>query len=390
MREVLRCDNGLLGMGTPSWNRVEIDRAALRHNFRQVRKLVGPIMGILAVVKADAYGHGLIPAAQAFAEAGATAFGVAEVEEGVQLRQAGITGQIVVMLGVDRQGAAEAVAHDLTPVVYTLEALESLGAQAAKGGCRKGVQIKVDVGMGRLGLLPHEIEPFLTALRRFPSLYLSGIVSHFPKADVEGDATTDKQYALFQELLARVQDGGEARVNHIANSATLMRYPEMRCDLVRPGISLYGCYPADWLRQASDLDLRPVMRFATTVLQVKEVPAGHGISYGYRYVTERPTRLAVLPVGYADGYLRRMAGKAEVLLAGQRALVRGMICMNACMADVTEIPGIKAGDEAVLLGRQGAGEIGAEEIARWSDTINYEILCLFGSCNRQVYVEPVS
>jgi len=369
---------------------VEIDRAALRHNFRQVRKLVGPAVGILAVVKADAYGHGLVPAAQAFAEAGATSFGVAEVEEGVQLRQAGITGQIVVMLGVDRQGAVEAVAHDLTPVVYTLEALEALAAQAAKSGCRKEVQIKVDVGMGRLGLLPHEIEPFLTALRRFPSLHLSGIVSHFPKADVEGDATTEKQYGLFQDLLTRVQDGGGERINHIANSATLMRYPQMRCDLVRPGISLYGCYPADWLRQASELDLRPVMRFVTTVLQVKEVPAGQGISYGHRYVTERPTRLAVLPVGYDDGYLRRMAGKAEVLLAGQRAPVRGMICMNACMADVTEIPGVKAGDEAVLLGRQGAGEIRAEEIARWSDTINYEILCLFGSCNRQVYVDSES
>ncbi len=390
MREALRCDNGLLGMGTPSWNRVEIDRAALRHNFRQVRKLVGPAVGILAVVKADAYGHGLIPAAQAFAEAGATSFGVAEVEEGVQLRQAGITGQIVVMLGVDRQGAAEAVAHDLTPVVYTLEALEALAAQAAKGGCRKGVQIKVDVGMGRLGLLPHEIEPFLAALRRFPELYLAGIASHFPKADVDGDATTEEQYGLFQELLSRVQGGGEGRVNHIANSATLMRYPQMRCDLVRPGISLYGCYPADWLGQASALELRPVMRFASTVLQVKEVPAGQGISYGHRYVTERPTRLAVLPVGYDDGYLRRMAGKAEVLLAGQRAPVRGMICMNACMVDVTDIPGIKAGDEAVLLGCQGAGEIRVEEIARWSDTINYEILCLFGSCNRQVYVDSVS
>ena len=377
-------------MGTPSWNRVEIDRGALRHNFRQVRKLVGREVGILAVVKADAYGHGLVPAAQAFAEAGADSFGVAEVEEGVRLRQAGITGQIVIMLGVDRQGAAEAVAHDLTPVVYTLEAVEALAAQAAKAGCRKGVQIKVDVGMGRFGLLPHELEPFVAALRRFPTLYLAGIASHFPKADVDGDAATEEQYARFQELLARVQDTGERRINHIANSATLLRYPRMRCDLVRPGISLYGCYPADWLQQASDLDLRPGMRFATTVLQVKEVPAGQGISYGHRYVTDRPTRLAVLPVGYADGYLRRMTGKAEVLLAGQRAPVRGMICMNACMADVTEIPGIKAGDEAVLLGRQGAGEIRAEEIARWSDTINYEILCLLGSCNRQIQVDSLS
>ena len=377
-------------MGTPSWNRVEVDHAALRHNFRQVRKLIGPTVDILAVVKADAYGHGLVPAAQAFAEAGATAFGVAEVEEGVRLRQAGIAGQIVVMLGVDRTGAAEAVAHDLTPVVYTLDAVEALAAQAAKAGCRKGVQVKVDVGMGRFGLLPHEFAPFLVALRRFPELYLAGIASHFPKADAQGDAITEKQYGLSRELLSLVQGAGEGRVNHIANSATLLRYPGMRCDLVRPGISLYGCYPAEWLGQAAALELRPAMRFATTVLQVKEVSAGQGISYGHRYVTERPTRLAVLPVGYADGYLRRMTGKAEVLLAGRRAPVRGMICMNACMADVTEIPGVKVGDEAVLLGRQGAEEIRAEEIARWSDTINYEILCLFGSCNRQVQIDSLS
>lgn len=377
-------------MGTPSWNRVEIDSAALRHNFRQVRNLVGAEVDILAVVKADAYGHGLVPAAQAFAEAGATAFGVAEVEEGVRLRQAGITGQIVVMLGIDRQGAAEAVAHDLTPVVYTLEAIEALAAQAAKAGCRKGVQLKVDVGMGRLGLMPHELAPFIAALRRFPSLYLSGIASHFPKADMEGDATTEGQYALFQKLLLQVQDAKGGQVRHIANSATLLRYPGMRCDLVRPGISLYGCYPSDWLGRGSALDLRPAMRFATTVLQVKEVPAGQGISYGHRYVTARPTRLAILPVGYADGYLRRMTGKAEVLLAGQRAPIRGMICMNACMADVTDIPGVKAGDEAVLLGRQGAGDIRAEEIASWSATISYEILSLFGSCNRQVHLDSLS
>jgi alanine racemase len=291
------------------------------------------------------------------------------------------------MLGVDRHGAAEAVAHDLTPVVYTLEALEALAAQAAQAGCRKGVQIKVDVGMGRLGLQPRELAPFLAALRRFPALYLSGIASHFPKADVQDDAITEEQYSLFQELLAGLQGGGEERISHIANTATLLRYPWMRCDLVRPGISLYGSYPAEWLGQVSSLDLRPAMRFATTVLQVKEVPAGQGISYGHRYVTERPSRLAVLPVGYADGYLRRMVGRGAVLLAGQRAPIRGMICMNACLADVTEIPQVKAGDEAVLLGRQGEGEIRVEEIARWSETINYEILCLFGSCNRRAHLD---
>ncbi|MGV1099841.1 alanine racemase [Thiovibrio sp. JS02] len=375
-------------MGSLSWNRVEIDLAALRHNFRQVRQLVGGAVRILAVVKADAYGHGLIPSAKAFAEAGAKAFAVAEVEEGVLLRQAGIAGQIVVMLGVDSQGVDEVIAHDLTPVVYDLATVRDLSRAAAAAGRRVGVQVKVDMGMGRLGILPHEFQAFMTRLAEFPHLYPAGVLSHFPKPDVEGDLATEDQCAAFARLLTEVPGSGSGGpIRHIANSATMLRYPAMHCDMVRPGISLYGCYPVGWLGRAVALSLRPAMRFRTRVLQVKDVPAGQGISYGHAYVTDRATRLAVLPVGYDDGYLRRLAGKAEVLLAGRRVPIRGMICMNACMADITGIPSVQPGDEAVLLGRQGEAAISADDLAKWSATINYEILCLFGSCNRQTYVD---
>jgi len=366
---------------------VEIDLAALGHNFRQLRQLVGEAVGILTMVKADAYGHGLVPAARAFALAGARDFAVAEVEEGVRLRQAGIGGRIVVMLGVDRQGADEAVACDLTPVVYDLEAVALLSAAAAKAGRRQDVQVKVDVGMNRLGVMPHEFSSFLARLAGFPHVRLAGILSHFPLADSEDAQATAAQAAVFRELLARLPQGmGTGRPYHIANSAALLRFPEMHFDMVRPGISLYGCSPATWLRQDCSLDLLPAMSFRTRVIQVKEVPAGQGISYGHIYVTGRPARMAVLPVGYDDGYLRRLAGKAEVLAGGARASVRGMICMNACMVDVTDIPSVRVGDEVVLLGRQGTEEISADDLARWSDSISYEVLCLLGACNHRDYL----
>ena len=375
-------------MGVPSWNRVEIDLAVLRHNFRQVRQWIGPGVGILAMIKADAYGHGLIPAAQAFARAGAEDFAVAEVEEGVCLRQAGIGGRIVVMLGVDRQGAVEAVAHALTPVVYDLEAVEALAVAAKRAGRRQDVQVKVDMGMGRLGVMPHEFSTFLSRLADFPHVRLAGILSHFPLADVEDRQETTAQYAAFSELLNILPREGETgRPHHIANSAALLRFPQMHFDMVRPGISLYGCYPADWLRRDCTLALRPAMGFKTRVIQVKDIPAGQGVSYGYTYVTARPTRMAVLPVGYDDGYLRRLAGRAQVLVAGRRAPVCGMICMNACMVDVTDIPSVGPGSEVVLLGRQGEEAIGADEMARWSDSISYEVLCLLGACNRRVYLD---
>jgi alanine racemase len=373
-------------MGTSSWNQVEIDLAALRHNFRQLRQLVGSGVGILAMVKADAYGHGLLPASRAFAQAGARDFAVAEVEEGVRLRQAGVTGRIVVMLGVDRQGAAEAVAHELTPVVYDLEAVAALSAAAARAGRCQDVQLKVDVGMGRLGILPRDCARFLAGLARFPHLRLAGILSHFPLADDDDPRATAAQAEVFREVLARLPgDLGGGRPYHIANSAALLRFPGMHFDMVRPGIALYGSAPAPALLRPPAPPLFPAMRFRSRVIQVKELPAGRGVSYGHRYVTARPTRLAVLPVGYDDGYLRRLTGRAQVLVAGRRAPVCGTICMNACMVDVTDIAGVRPGDEVVLLGRQGNEEVRAEEMAAWSDSICYEVFCLLGACNARIY-----
>lgn len=377
-------------MAATSYNKVLIDLDALRANFRTLQGTVGPGVLVLAMVKSDAYGHGLVPSARALAQAGASHFGVAEIDEGLALRQAGIAGTIVVFLGWDN--AEELVEHRLEPVVFDLGNLERLAAQAQKRHARIGVHLKIDVGMGRFGILPDQVPAFSQAIRALPGVYLAGVLSHFPMADRDG-ALTSQQNLIFGRLvndLDLAHDPGRPVLTHIANSAALMSCPSSHRHLVRPGIALYGCYPADDPEAQARTALRPVMSFTSRIMQVKEVKAGYGVSYGHLYVTGRPSRLAVLPTGYADGYLRCLTGQAQALIRGQRAPIRGRICMNACVADITDIPAAQVGDEVVLLGRQtgplGEAEITADEIAGWMKTIHYEVLCLFGNNNQRQYV----
>jgi alanine racemase len=372
-------------MAATSFNKVTIDLSALSANFKAILAAVGPGVRVLAMVKSEAYGHGLLESAKALAKAGADHFGVAEIEEGVALRQAGVRGTVVVFLGWD--GADELIEYNLTPVVFDLATLERLSARAVVRQARIGVHLKIDVGMGRFGILPDEVPSFLAAIRALPGIYLAGLLSHFPMAD-QDSGLTRQQNALFNRLLADCR-GQEGVMAHIANSAAVMGCPETHHELVRPGIALYGCYPAEaaWCRD--QVTLLPVMSFRTRVVQVKEVPTGYGVSYGHLHRTERPSRLAILPVGYADGYLRSLTGQAQVLIRGQRVPVRGRICMNVCVVDITDIPEAVVGDEVVLMGRQegprGMAEISAQEIADWMRTIHYEVLCLFGNNNHREY-----
>jgi alanine racemase len=270
-------------------------------------------------------------------------------------------------------------------VVYDREYLRELAAAAGRAGREAGVHLKIDTGMGRLGIMPAELPAFLELLRDLPGLRLAGLLSHFPLADAADQSCTDEQNRIFARLMERAAGGLKELVAHIANSAALIRQPATHHGLVRPGITLYGCYPAADQAWRARLQLKPVMSFKSLILQVKEVPAGYGISYGRLFTTSRPTRLAVLPVGYDDGYPRRLTGRAQVLIGGRRVPVVGRICMNACMADVTELPAVQPGDEVVLLGRQGLEEITADELAAWQETINYEVLCLIGSRNQRCY-----
>lgn len=371
-------------MTSSSLNRVEIDLVALRHNYREVKTLVGSKTKIMAMVKSEAYGHGLLRSASVLAEAGADTFGVAETEEGVALRSAGIKGDIVVLLAVRPVDFVDIVAHDLQLVVFDAEQVAALSEVAVRHGKTIGVHLKIDVGMGRLGVMPEEAEILAGLIGEKPGIKLIGVLSHFPLADACDSVPTIVQNKFFAGLAKRLSG---VTLCHIANSAALLRYPESHFDMVRPGISLYGCYPSAAPEYHEQLALRPVMSFKTSVIQVKDVPPGYGVSYGHLFVTNRPTRLAVLPVGYDDGYLRRLTGRAQVLIHGRRVPVVGRICMNICLADVTAIDAVRPGDEVVLMGRQDEAEISADEVAGWLDTINYEVLCLFGNRNRREYID---
>ncbi len=374
-----------------SFNRVEIDLKALQANYSSIRARVGAGTEIMAVIKSDAYGHGLIECSRALAGAGAGIFGVAEVWEGVELRRAGLKGDIVVLLGGSAETYADVINYKLTPVVFDVDYLAGLSDAAVRLQSVVNVHLKVDVGMGRIGIMPQEVESFVSLIRRLPGLVLTGLLSHFPMADEsESLDKTREQLAFFKDVLSGLKAGEQgAVVSHIANSAGLIFFPDSHLDMVRPGISLYGCYPGGAQARAKDIapeiDLQPVMSFKSRVIQVKEMGPGHGISYGHTFVTRRQSRIAVIPVGYADGYLRKLSNRAEVLVGGRRAPVCGRVCMNATLVDVTDLPVVRPGDEVVLLGRQGEEEITADEIAGWMDTISYEVLCLFGTCNERVY-----
>ncbi len=370
-----------------SYNQVTVDLDALRANYRFVQQRVGPGVQIMAMVKADAYGHGMVEAALAFAEVGCRHFAVAELFEGVCLRQAGVDGLILVQLGCDSSEIQHLFDYDLTPVVFDTEALQVL-SRAALAKCRElAIHLKIDSGMGRLGVLPHEVEAYAARIAELPGLRLTGLMSHFPLADDVCSNQTREQFHQYVSACSRITSD-ETVLRHIANSGGLLYFNETCGALVRPGLSLYGYYPdGEQGRQREQGEqLRPAMRLETRVIQVKTVAAGTGISYAHQFVTTRKTRLAVLPIGYANGFLRSLTGQAQVLICGQRVPIVGRICMNLCMADITDCPDVAVGDTVVVMGSQGDQLILADEIADWMGTISYEVLCLFGNNNERRYV----
>jgi alanine racemase len=347
-----------------------VDLSRLRHNLGEIRRVVGPGVQVLAPVKGDAYGHGLVPCALALEEAGVDMFGVALVEEGQVLREAGVRAPILCLGGPGARGTSTVLDHDLTPMVFDLAAAERLDAEARRRGVLLDVHLKVDTGMGRLGVPSGQWDRFLDRLADLTRLRVRGLSTHFAEAD--SDPTfTRLQLARFHDAVASARLRAFCpELLHTANSAGALGFPEARLDMVRPGLALYGISPVPGL----DLDLRPVMRVTTEVLFVKNIPAGYGVSYGRRWIASRPTRLATLPVGYADGYPRALSNRAEVLVHGQRCPVRGAVCMDMILVDVTDVARpVRPGDVVELLGPG----VGAEELAERAGTIAYEILCGF-------------
>ncbi len=364
----------------------EISVAALRHNLRQVRTLVGPGVDILAVVKANGYGHGAVVAARAFLAEGAAMLGVATVEEAVELRAAGVGMPILVLGGHVPGQESDILEHALTPAVWNPDTARALGTRAAAVGRRVPVHLKIDTGMGRLGVLPPDVTQVGGALAALPGIEVEGVFSHFACAeDVTGSAVTE-QLARFDDAVAALAVVGvHPRVRHMANSAAVLTLPRAYGSMVRPGIMLYGVPPDPGLAQRSPLV--PVMRLRSAVLQAKRVPAGTPVSYGQTFRTRRSSVLATVPVGYADGYPRALSNRAQMLVSGRRAPVVGRVCMDLTVVDVTDVGEVGAGEEVVLWGRQQHAEISCSEVAGWAGTIPYEVLTRVGARVPRVLVD---
>jgi alanine racemase len=364
----------------------EVSLAALRHNCRQACELVGPRVAVMAVVKANAYGHGAVAAARAFVEAGAAALGVSTVEEGVELRTSGLTAPIVVLGGVFRGEGAAVAEHGLEAAVWTLDCARALAGAGRAAGRKVPVHVKVETGMGRLGIAAGEARAFGEGLRGIDGVEARGVFSHFASADAVDTAAARAQIGRFREAVEGLAAAGvRPPLVHLANSAAVICEPAAHFTMVRPGIMLYGYAPAPHL--AARAALRPAMCFRTAAVQVRRVPPGTPVGYGGTFVTARPSTIAVLPAGYADGYHRLASNRAQVLVRGRRAPVAGRVCMDHTMIDVTDLGEVAAGEPAVLFGTQDGATLGADEVAGWCETIPYEMLTSVGRRVPRQYIE---
>jgi len=356
----------------PVWAEVNLDN--IKFNLNQVKKNVPEETLIMAVVKADAYGHGVLPVAEAAVEAGADRLAVALPEEGRELRKADYELPIQILGEVLPEQVSILVDNDLIPTISKLETVELLNELAGKKGIIKKVHVKVDTGMGRIGVFPDNAVDFIKEVMNFENIEVEGLMTHFAKADEEDKDYTYNQWDQFQMVIDRLaEENIEIPIKQAANSATIIDLPHMSLNMVRPGIMMYGLRPSHEVDQ--DFKLKPALSWKAKIVYLKEVPPGTGISYGAIYITEKNAKIATIPMGYADGYSRLLSNKGEVLIKGQRAPIRGRVCMDQFMVDVTDIDDVKIGDEVVLIGKQGDEEFSATEMADIIGTINYEITC---------------
>ncbi len=356
----------------PVW--AEVDVTAIKHNVLEIKRLLRPTVKFCAVVKADGYGHGAVAAAKATLAAGADYLAVAILNEALELRTAGITGPILILGFTPSNQAALVVEHDITQTVYSLKIAQALSAAAAAAGKIAKVHVKIDTGMGRLGIRPGDAALFTSAVKALPGIEIEGIFSHFATADSSDKTYPREQMVQFRYALAAIETQGlHIPIRHMANSTATLEMPEAHLDMVRPGIILYGLWPS--VEVTHPINVRPAMALKCKVAHVKEVSAGTGISYGRTYITPQPGKIATLPIGYADGWSRLLSGKTDILIRGQRAPLVGSICMDQCMADVSDIPGVETGDTAVLFANT---ILTADEVAAKLGTINYEVVSTVG------------
>ncbi len=375
-----------------AWAEIDLDRIA--HNVGEIRRLTGPRTEIMAVVKADAYGHGVRETVETMIGAGATRIAVSMLDEAIQLRRLGITVPILVLGYTDPKRSAEVIRNGVTQTVFSHDLAGALSTAAQAEGKPARIHVKIDTGMSRVGFLPgYSAVKDVVAISRLAGIVIEGIFTHFASADEADPTFTRRQFEQFESMLEELSRiGVQVPLRHAANSAAILAHPATALDLVRPGIILYGILPDAGIRPVGAdgmprvVDLRPAMSLKAHVILVKEIPAGMPVSYGRRWTASGTARIATLPIGYADGYPRVLSNRARVLVNGQYAPVVGSICMDQCMIDITDIDGpVAPGDEVVLFGEQAGNCIAVEEIAALAGTIPYETVSLVGKRIPRVY-----
>lgn len=375
-----------------AWANIDLD--ALRHNYREIKNVSGAPQ-VMAIIKADAYGHGAVKCAAALESEGAAWFGVSNIEEAVELREGGISGSVLVLGYTPPELAGKLIEYGISQTVFSSDYAARLSEEAAKCGSRVRVHIKVDTGMSRLGFLCRNDGELpscaddISAAAALGGLYCEGIFMHFPCADslnADDIAFTKEQYRIFTALISRLEEGGVSfDVRHCCNSAAAMMYPGMHLDMVRAGVVLYGLSPSDEIR--GKMDLRPVMELKSVISSIKDVSAETYVSYGRTEQLCKDGTLAVVPIGYADGYRRCLSSKGFMLVGGRRARIVGRVCMDQTIIDVTGFDGLHCGQEVTCIGTDGSECISADELAEIEGTINYEIVCLISKRVTKIYRE---
>ena len=365
--------------------RATIDCTALGYNLSHVRRHLTSPCDILAVIKADAYGHGAIPIAKYLVTQGITRFAVATLSEGLTLRQAGINESIVVMGALQVEEVREAMAHQLTPIVYSLDQAFQLGKLARSYPSPLPVHLKIDTGMGRLGLSVEDTKSLLQHHDLLQCLKIEGIMSHLSDSDNSDPSYTQEQIHTFRTILKAFTDHHVSiPFQHLANSSGILQHPSSHFNMVRPGIMLYGYHTLPPALSAPDL--KPILSLTSPVVQIRSLRPGQSVSYNRTFTASRPSRIAVLPIGYADGLNRLLSNQGRVLLQGRFAPIVGRVCMDMTMVDITDFENIAIGEEVVLIGAQGNARITAADLAHSLRTIPYEILCSIGPRIRRVYL----
>jgi alanine racemase len=367
-------------------NSVTIDLSALAHNLQQVMVFTDRGSKIMGIVKSDAYGHGLLPVSRTLEKHGIDCLGVAYLHEARELRNGGVKVPIVILCGIQtRDESREVVEKDLTPVLFDLTVAETLAQESARLGKTTHIHLKVDTGMGRLGIAHTEVVPFVQRILALKGLELKALTSHLSSATEPTSDFTEIQVRHFKKAIdAGRSMGVDLSLNHLANSAGIMGHKNVHFEMVRPGILLYGGLPSPQF--VSPISIRPAMHLKGKILQLRDLPDHTPVSYGRTYYTKGPSRVAVLSAGYGDGLPRSMSNLGKVLVKGKRSPIVGMICMNLTVCDITGREHVKLGDEAVFLGSQGTQTITGDDIARWAGTISYEVFCSIGQRNKKEYL----